>query len=113
MSMSATPTLNLFQIDRRMRSLEQLLMEILKQQRQQEQLQLLIEILTVLKAQPVHQVQQEEWLDSMEVTRLYRISRSTLYRWKCKSILKPQRMGNRDIYLRRDLEHFLKVDQHQ
>jgi hypothetical protein len=99
----------LVRIERSYRKQIFLLSSLLKQQRDQEQLQVLLEILIFLKAQPIHQVQEEEWLDNMEVMRLYRISRSTLYRWKIKKLLIPRRVGNRDIYLRRDLEHFFSL----
>lgn len=96
-------------IERSVRKLEFLFSTLLRQQRQPEQLKVLLEILIALKSQSLREVQQEEWLDSFEVMRVYKISRSTLYRWKCKELLKPNRIGNRDIYLRRDLEHLFSM----
>lgn len=96
-------------IERKIKNLERLLLEILKQQRQAEQLKLLSELLGVLQQRPLVDHQQEEWLDSTEVMLLFKISRSTLLRWKNKGWVKPHQLGKRDYYLRRDIVSLLKT----
>jgi predicted DNA-binding transcriptional regulator AlpA len=54
----------------------------------------------------------EEWLDSLEVQKLLKISESTLYRLKKKNILVPARLGSRDYYpadeVRKAINRFMK-----
>lgn len=52
--------------------------------------------------------EEEVWMDSFEVMNRYKISRSTLYRWKTQLILVPSRIGKRDLYLKADIEEILK-----
>lgn len=106
--MSSPPSTHLANIERKMKNMEQLLLEILKQQRQAEQLVLLSEMLGVLKQQPLLIYQKEEWLDSADVMQVFPISRSTLTRWKKRGWVKPQRIGKRDFYLRRDIESLFR-----
>jgi predicted DNA-binding transcriptional regulator AlpA len=55
----------------------------------------------------------EEWIDSVEVLKMLKISPSTLYRLrKKKKILTPARFGGRDYYLasevRKSVKRFMK-----
>ncbi|MBU0695428.1 MAG: helix-turn-helix domain-containing protein [Bacteroidetes bacterium] len=105
----ATPVeQHLFRIEKKLKSVELLLAELIKHQCQREIRSLLVEMLAFKKQQSVQQNYQEEWLDSYEVMRLYRISRSTLYRWKQRELLHPNKIGNRDIFLRREVERLFQ-----
>lgn len=108
--MASPPSTHLANIERKMKNMEQLLLEILKQQRQAEQLVLLADILSSIKAQSLKSYHQKEWLESHEVLSTFQISRSTLFRWKREGTIKPRRLGKRDFYLRRDLERLFKTE---
>lgn len=78
-------------------------------------IRILISIEKILKAMLNHmerinlpEEEKEVWMDSYEVMQTYKISRSTLYRWKTSAVLVPSKIGKRDMYLKSDLEEILE-----
>lgn len=69
---------------------------------------LLQDIKAILQQDVTHLAQQEVWLDSFEVMAQYKISRSTLYRWKRDAVLKPSSLGKKDMFLKSDIERVLR-----
>lgn len=51
---------------------------------------------------------EEVWMDSLEVRNLFKIHRSTLYRWKNDKFLTSTRVGRKDMYLKSDIENLLR-----
>jgi hypothetical protein len=52
--------------------------------------------------------EEEIWMDSFEVRSLFKIHRSTLYRWKTEKWLRARRVGRKDMYLKSDIENLLR-----
>jgi hypothetical protein len=79
-------------------------------------LQLLQEILTILKEISTHLIKFngadttscDELLDNSDVKRMLKVTDSTLYRWRKQELIVARRIGKKDYYQRVDLERLLK-----
>lgn len=67
-----------------------------------------LELILIHLTQIDTEKEEDEWLDSYEVMRLFNIHRSTLYRLKIEKILQPRKLGKKDLYLKSEIEKAIR-----
>jgi len=69
---------------------------------------ILNEVLCHIERINLPEKEKEIWMDSYQVRDLFKIHRSTLYRWKTEKFVRPRRVGRKDMYLKSDIEKLLR-----
>jgi|GEM_PF-3209580 len=99
----------IYQIERAVLNIENMICTLVQINTNQEAVQALLEIVAILKEQACPKPQ-EVWLDSFDVRYEYKISKSTLYRWKRDKVLTPaSAIGKKDMYKKSDIEKLLNI----
>ncbi len=95
-------------IERAVLNIENMICTLVEINANRETIVALLKIVAILKEQACP-TPQEVWLDSVDVRNQYKISRSTLYRWKRDKVLTPaSAIGKKDMYKRSDIEKLLR-----
>ena len=61
-----------------------------------------------IKAQEHSELPKEEWLDTVDVCQMLKISRRTLQRWTRKGLFRKVKMEDRNYYSRHDIDEVMR-----
>ena len=98
------------QIEQAILHIETMMLLLVNENRNSDAMDVLTEIRDTLQ-QPPSGDKEDEWLDSYDLMQQFKISRSTLYRWKKNKVLVASCLGRKDMFRKSLIEKSLKAPQ--